>query len=52
MFGQLADGFLALADPVTFLYLVGGFLLGIVFGAIPGLTPRLPSPCCCPLPSG
>ncbi|SOC22848.1 tripartite tricarboxylate transporter permease [Stappia indica] len=41
MFGQLADGFLALADPVTFLYLVGGFLLGIVFGAIPGLTATL-----------
>lgn len=41
MLGELANGFLALAHPVTFLYLVGGFLLGLVFGAIPGLTATL-----------
>ncbi len=41
MLSQIADGFLALAQPITFLYLVGGFLLGLVFGAIPGLTATL-----------
>ena len=38
---QIADGFLALTNPGTFLYLVAGFLLGLVFGAIPGLTATL-----------
>jgi len=32
---------LALAQPFTFLHLVGGFLLGLFFGAIPGLTATL-----------
>lgn len=41
MIGQLSDGFLALAQPLTFLHLVGGFLLGLFFGAIPGLTATL-----------
>ncbi|MBO6561053.1 MAG: tripartite tricarboxylate transporter permease [Nisaea sp.] len=41
MLAQLADGFLSLALPVTFLHLIGGFLLGLVFGAIPGLTATL-----------
>ncbi|TKW64944.1 MAG: tricarboxylate transporter [Paracoccus denitrificans] len=41
MLGQIADGFLALAQPLTLLYLVGGFLLGLLFGAIPGLTATL-----------
>ncbi|EDQ03402.1 hypothetical protein OIHEL45_19816 [Sulfitobacter indolifex HEL-45] len=41
MIGQVADGFLALANPGTFLHLVGGFLLGLAFGAIPGLTATL-----------
>lgn len=35
------DGFLALLRPDTFLYLVGGYLLGLLFGAIPGLTATL-----------
>lgn len=34
----LADGFLALTDPWVFAYLVGGFLVGTFFGAVPGLT--------------
>lgn len=41
MIAQIADGFLMLLQPVTFLYLVGGFLLGLIFGAIPGLTATL-----------
>lgn len=41
MFTQLADGFVFLAQPTTFAYLVGGFALGLVFGAIPGLTATL-----------
>lgn len=38
---ELAGGFSALFAPWPFLYLVGGFLLGLVFGAIPGLTATL-----------
>ena len=41
MFADLLGGFSALANPETFLYLVGGFLMGLVFGAIPGLTATL-----------
>ena len=41
MFAELMGGFAALANPETFLYLVGGFLMGLVFGAIPGLTATL-----------
>lgn len=38
---DVASGFAALIQPDTFLYLIGGFLLGLVFGAIPGLTATL-----------
>ncbi|MCT4373438.1 tripartite tricarboxylate transporter permease [Yangia mangrovi] len=41
MTAQIVDGFLMLLHPVTFLYLIGGFLLGLLFGAIPGLTATL-----------
>lgn len=41
MLAELGAGFLALAQPVTALHLLGGFLLGLVFGAIPGLTATL-----------
>ncbi|ATI43582.1 tricarboxylate transporter (plasmid) [Pacificitalea manganoxidans] len=41
MFFDLAQGFAALLVPQTFLYLVGGFMLGLLFGAIPGLTATL-----------
>ncbi|EPX85646.1 tripartite tricarboxylate transporter permease [Salipiger mucosus] len=41
MLGDLFGGFAALANPETFLYLVGGFVMGLVFGAIPGLTATL-----------
>ncbi len=43
--GQLAgfgDAFIALvADPVTYIYLISSVFLGIVFGALPGLTATL-----------
>jgi len=41
MGAELLGGFAALANPETFLYLIGGFLMGLVFGAIPGLTATL-----------
>lgn len=41
MSGQVLDGFLTLASPSTFLHLIAGFLLGLAFGAIPGLTATL-----------
>ncbi|MDO9527240.1 MAG: tripartite tricarboxylate transporter permease [Gemmobacter sp.] len=41
MSGDLLNGFIALTNPETFMYLVGGFLMGLVFGAIPGLTATL-----------
>lgn len=41
MFEQILDGFLSLAHPVTFLHLIGGFLLGLLFSVIPGLTATL-----------
>ncbi len=41
MLADLAGGFLKLFEFWTFLHLVGGFLLGLVFGAIPGLTATL-----------
>ncbi|MEF2553331.1 tripartite tricarboxylate transporter permease [Aurantimonas sp. A2-1-M11] len=41
MLADLAGGFVALLDPQTFLHLIGGFLLGLFFGAIPGLTATL-----------
>lgn len=41
MIEQIAGGFLSLAHPVTFLHLIGGFLLGLLFGVIPGLTATL-----------
>lgn len=41
MFADILGGFAALAEPRTFLYLIGGFLMGLIFGAIPGLTATL-----------
>jgi putative tricarboxylic transport membrane protein len=41
MLTDILGGFAALANPETFLYLVGGFVMGLVFGAIPGLTATL-----------
>jgi len=41
MLTELAGGFATLFQPLTFLYLVGGFLLGLFFGTIPGLTATL-----------
>ena len=38
---ELFGGFATLLTPWPFLYLVGGFLMGLVFGAIPGLTATL-----------
>jgi putative tricarboxylic transport membrane protein len=38
---EIASGFIRLLQPDTFLYLVGGYLLGLLFGAIPGLTATL-----------
>lgn len=38
---DIAAGFLHLLQPDTFLYLIAGFLLGLLFGAIPGLTATL-----------
>ena len=35
---QLANGFLALADPIVLACMVVGFLIGAFFGAVPGLT--------------
>lgn len=32
------NGFAALTDPQVFAYMVGGFLIGTFFGAVPGLT--------------
>lgn len=39
-FDQLS-GFAALTNLETFLYLIAGFVMGLVFGAIPGLTATL-----------
>lgn len=38
---QVLSGFVTLFQPDTFLYLIGGFVLGLIFGAIPGLTATL-----------
>lgn len=38
---DVLSGFVALTNPVTFLCLVAGFLMGLLFGAIPGLTATL-----------
>lgn len=34
----ILGGFAALANPETLLYMVAGFLIGMLFGAVPGLT--------------
>ena len=39
--GELFGGFATLFTPWPFLYLIGGFLMGLVFGAVPGLTATL-----------
>jgi putative tricarboxylic transport membrane protein len=41
MLADLGGGFVTLFQPMTFLFLVAGFLLGLFFGAIPGLTATL-----------
>lgn len=41
MMGEIVSGFAALLQLDTFLSLVGGFLLGLIFGSIPGLTATL-----------
>lgn len=41
MMSDLAGGFAALFGFGTFAYLIAGFLLGLAFGAIPGLTATL-----------
>lgn len=38
---QLWGGFVALTDPMVFLYMTGGLLLGTIFSAVPGLTSTL-----------
>jgi len=38
---DLTAGFATLFTPGPFLYLLGGFLMGLLFGAIPGLTATL-----------
>lgn len=35
---SILNGFAALTDPQVFAYMVGGFLVGTFFGAVPGLT--------------
>jgi putative tricarboxylic transport membrane protein len=37
-FTGIFDGFVALTDPTVFAYMVGGFLIGAFFAAVPGLT--------------
>ena len=41
MLGELNQGFLTLFHPWPMAYLIGGFLLGLLFGSIPGLTATL-----------
>ncbi|UOM33513.1 tripartite tricarboxylate transporter permease [Acuticoccus sp. I52.16.1] len=36
--GHIVGGFGALFEPMNFAFLVGGFLIGTFFGAVPGLT--------------
>lgn len=38
IFSAMLHGFTVLAQPETLLYMVGGFLIGTFFGAVPGLT--------------
>ena len=38
---ELLGGFATLFTPGPFLHLIGGFLMGLIFGAIPGLTATL-----------
>ena len=35
---MLFDGFVAVLQPENLLYLVGGVLVGVILGAIPGLS--------------
>ena len=39
--GQILDAFTLLADPVLLLTLMFGFIVGVIFGSIPGLTATL-----------
>ncbi|MGQ7248586.1 tripartite tricarboxylate transporter permease [Halomonas sp. V046] len=40
-FSDLMGGFAALAQPEIFAYMIGGYLIGTFFGAVPGLTSML-----------
>ncbi len=39
--GQILDAFTLLADPILLLTLMFGFVVGVIFGSIPGLTATL-----------
>ena len=41
MIGEVLQGFVTVLSPGTFLYLLGGFGLGLFFGMVPGLTATL-----------
>ena len=41
MIESILQGYSSLFQPVTFAFLLGGFLIGLVFGIIPGLTATL-----------
>jgi putative tricarboxylic transport membrane protein len=38
---SIFSGITTVMQPMTFLYLMGGFFIGVIFGAIPGLTATL-----------
>ena len=39
--GEMLQGFAVIFQPTTFLYLIGGFFIGLFFGTVPGLTATL-----------
>ena len=43
----LAEIFSTCLTPIVFLYMAAGVLCGICIGALPGLTARWASLCCC-----
>lgn len=40
-FGQIFEGFAVVFQPLSLLYMILGFFVGLVFGALPGLTSML-----------
>lgn len=52
MLNYIAVGFSEIASPVTILLIVGGVLLGIVFGSIPGLSATMAIALCLPMTYG